>query len=112
MVLMSMITVPRFIAVNTPSGPASTSRTSGESGTMVTITSHCPATSAGDAAARAPAATSASTGPRLRLCTTRGNPALSRFSAIGFPIKPSPMNPTVVFTRPPRAGAAPLSPPP
>src|SRR3989442_3492827 len=53
------------------------------------------ATSAADAAAVAPAATTSSTGPRLRLCTTSRWPALIRFFAMGLPMTPSPINPIV-----------------
>src|SRR6202046_5577498 len=34
---------------------------------------------------------------RVRFHITTGNPALSRFPAMGVPINPSPMNPTVGF---------------
>jgi hypothetical protein len=95
MVLMSITMVPRWIALKTPFGPSSTSATSGESGTIVMIRVALFATSAGDAARSAPASTTSSTGPWLRLCATTGKPAFNRFFAMGRPISPSPMNPTV-----------------
>ena len=67
MLLMSMTIVPGCRAPKTPSGPSSTSSTSGESGTMVMTRVACRATSAGEVPRRAPAATSSSTGPWLRL---------------------------------------------
>ena len=54
-----------------PASPVSTSSTSAVSGTIVMTTVDWRATSAGEAAAVAPAAASSSTGPRLRLWTTR-----------------------------------------
>ncbi len=62
---------------------------------MVTMTRAAFATSAGEWAAVAPAATSSSTGPRLRLWTTRGKPFLRRLRAMGLPMRPNPMNPMV-----------------
>ncbi len=94
MVLMSTMTMPGRSWSNTPCGPASTCRTSGESGTIVITTSVRAATSAGVAASVAPAWTSASTGARLRLCTTSEKPPLMRLSAMGRPMRPRPMNPT------------------
>ena len=99
MVLVSIRIVPGCIALKTPSGPSSTNSTSGESGTIVKIRVARRATSAGDDALRAPAATRSSTGPGLRLLTTRGKPALSRFLAMGRPMRPSPINPTVSIIR-------------
>ena len=72
MLLVSMTMVPRCMALNTPSGPSSTCSTSGQSGSIVMMRVAWRATSAGDDAARAPAATRSSTGGRLRLCTTSG----------------------------------------
>ncbi len=92
---MSISTVPGRTPSNTPFGPASTSSTSGESGTIVMTTVASRATSAGLPATCAPARASVSTGPRLRLCTTSVWPALIRLSAIGRPIRPRPMKPTV-----------------
>ena len=70
MLLMSMTTARRCSPDTTPSAPVSTSSTSGVSGSIVMTTDACRATSAGDEAAFAPAATTSSTGPRLRLWTT------------------------------------------
>ncbi len=53
-----MISVPGLPFANTPPSPASTSRTSGESGTMTATTSASDTASATDAAARPPASTS------------------------------------------------------
>src|SRR3546814_18215265 len=43
-----------------------------------------------------PSAASASTGPRLRLCTVTAAPARWRLSAIGLPMRPSPIRPILV----------------
>ncbi len=72
MLLMSMTTALGRSAETTPCGPVRTSSTSGVSGSMVMTIGARRATSAGDPAAVAPDATSSSTGPRLRLCTTSG----------------------------------------
>ena len=50
MLLMSMMMVPGWSALNTPFGPSSTSSTSGESGTIVMMRVAWRATSAGDEA--------------------------------------------------------------
>ena len=98
MLLMSMITAPRWTADRTPSAPVRTSSTSLVSGSIVMITVDCRATSAGEAAAVAPAAATSSDAPRLRLCTINLCPALIRFFAMGLPITPSPTKPIVSLT--------------
>ncbi len=98
-VLMSISSVPGFAAVQTPSGPSSTASTSGESGTIVTTTSLARPTSAGEAATVAPSAARASMAGRLRLNTVTAKPAFSRFEAMGLPIRPSPITPTVCMRR-------------
>jgi hypothetical protein len=70
MLLQSMRIVPRWISLKTPAAPSSTCSTSGESGSIVMIRAAARATSAAEDARVAPAATSSSTGPGLRLCTT------------------------------------------
>ncbi len=72
MVDMSRRSSPRRAPSMMPSLPSATSSTSGEFGSIVISTSTCDATSRELEAALAPAPTSSSTGPRLRLCTTRG----------------------------------------
>jgi hypothetical protein len=62
---------PRRAPSTMPLGPSATSSTSGEFGSIVMSTSHCAATSLGEPAALAPALTISSTGPLLRLWTTR-----------------------------------------
>ena len=89
----SMMIVPGCSALKMPSGPSRTCSTSGESGSIVKMRVARRATSAGEAARSAPAATSSSTGAGLRLWTTNGKPAFSRFFAMGLPIRPRPMNP-------------------
>ena len=93
MLLMSMTMAPGCSADSTPSAPVSTRSTSGVSGSMVMTMVETRATSAGVAAAVAPAATSSSTAPRLRLWTVRWCPAVIRCLAMGLPMTPSPMNP-------------------
>src|SRR5499426_1529974 len=98
MLLMSMITAPRWTAGSIPSAPVRTASTSAVSGSIVITTVDCRATSAGEPAAVAPAAATSSVAPRLRLCTTSVCPALIRFFAMGLPMTPSPTNPIVSAT--------------
>src|SRR5207247_10541958 len=79
--------------------PASryTRRTISSLGRQVKTTSAAPATPLGEPPARAPgrrAAAAATVGSAS--CTTRATPALARFVAMGSPMVPSPMNPTVL----------------
>ena len=94
-VLESTMTVPVAMAAKTPPGPSRTFSTSGPSGSIVMRTVAALATSAGEPTAVAPSFTSSSTAPRLRLWTTTAKPFLSRLRAMGFPMRPRPMNPTV-----------------
>src|ERR1700738_326394 len=57
---------------------------------------HLAATASAEASTVAPAATSGATLAGLMSCTTSSNPALTRLSAIGPPILPSPIKPTVL----------------
>src|SRR5262245_2715333 len=98
-VLMSITSEPGAAPSAAPSAPSSTRSTSGVSGSIVTITSEARATSAGLEAHEAPSATSASTGGAGRECTGSGNPADSRWRAIGAPMTPRPTNPTRSVTR-------------
>src|SRR5258708_814790 len=95
MLLMSMRMVPGWMALKIPFVPSTTWATSAESGSIVMIRVARRATSSGDVARAAPVATSSSTGPGLRLCTTSGKPRLMRLAAMGLPMRPRPMNPTV-----------------
>lgn len=61
---------------------------------MVITTSDLPATSRGELAATAPAATSSFTGSGLRSCTARKYPDFIRLAAIGWPMLPRPINPS------------------
>ena len=79
-----------------PSSPSATPSTSGESGTMVMITSASRTASATEPAPWPPAATKASTGPELRLYPTTVWPAATRWPAIGAPMMPRPMNAMVL----------------
>ena len=94
MLLMSITTVPVAIVSRMPAGPAITASTSGVSGTIVMMMLACDATSAGELAAMAPAATSSVTAGVLRLNTTTEWPLASRCLAMGRPITPRPMKPT------------------
>jgi hypothetical protein len=87
-----MIKLPFAALSNTPPGPASTSSTSVESGTMVAMTSALSTASAMLAAPRPPASISAATASVPRLKPTTSKPARTRFAAIGRPMIPSPMN--------------------
>ena len=84
---MSTTSEPAAAPSATPSGPNSTASTSGVFGSIVIVTSDAPATSAGEEARAAPSDTSSSTGGAERECTVSGNPAASRFRAIGLPIR-------------------------
>src|SRR4051795_3119392 len=63
--------------------------------TMQIVRWHRAATASGEASTLAPAATSGSSWAGLMSCTTSSNPAFTRLSAIGPPILPSPINPTL-----------------
>ena len=93
----SMISAPARAWPNTPSSPARTFCTSGESGTIVATTSASRTASAMLAAPRPPAAASCSTRAGLRLYPVTSKPALTRLAAIGAPMMPSPMNPILVL---------------
>ncbi len=70
-VLMSTSSAPSLIPSRTPSSPATTASTSGESGSMVMTTSHASATSLGlPAAVALPSSASSSAFSGLRLWTT------------------------------------------
>src|SRR3954468_14229208 len=62
---------------------------------MQIVRSQAPATAAGEVSIAAPAATSGSSFFASMSCTTSEKPAFARLSAIGPPILPSPMNPTL-----------------
>src|SRR5262245_18146234 len=93
-VLVSITTRPRAAPVRTPSGPVTTSSTSGPSGRQVTTASAAAATAAGVSAARAPSSTRGSTRARRLPWTTTSWPALSRLRAMGAPMMPRPITPT------------------
>ena len=96
MVLMSTATRPGRAPLATPCAPSMTSRTSGASGTIEITTSAALATSAGLAAARAPAASNGCIDASRRDQTVRAWPCFSRFCAIGRPMMPKPTNPTFI----------------
>ena len=93
MVLMSMASWPERAPSTTPLGPSTTSRTSGESGSIVMTMSLCSATPFGEVPSLAPAAISSSIGGRDRECTLSSHPNWSRRNAIGLPMMPRPMKP-------------------
>ncbi len=70
--------------------------TSGVSDTMMKMISAFTATSATERQACAPASTSTSIVTGRRPCTHSACPARRRFSAIGRPMIPSPMNPSFI----------------
>ena len=100
MVLMSINTDPAAAPSITPSGPRITSSTSGESVSMVMVTSLAAAASAAEPARFAPAATSSSIRDAVRFHTVTSYPAFSRFLLMGLPMMPSPTNPilSVMFS--------------
>jgi hypothetical protein len=93
----SITSAPAGACSNTPPWPASTARTSGESGTIVATTSASLTAPAMSAAPRPPAATNCSTRAGLRLYPVTSKPALTRLAAIGAPMMTSPMNPIRVL---------------
>ena len=93
-VVMSIHTAPWRSAWNAPPRPIITASTCGGPGSIVTRTSHWAAVFGTDSAAIAPASTSGSTASARTSNTTTSKPARRRLSAIGAPIRPSPMNPT------------------
>src|SRR3989440_9640731 len=85
--------LPRLTACIAPFEPHKTSSSAGGSLTIVRRKSAAAATSCGDFAGFAPAATSSSAREAVRFHTVRECPALMRFMPMGRPIKPSPINP-------------------
>src|SRR2546421_4599812 len=85
--------LPRLSACMAPFEPHKTSSSAGGSLTMVRRKSEAAATSCGDFASFAPAATRSSAREAVRFHTVREYPALMRFMPMGRPIKPSPINP-------------------
>src|SRR5580704_10564313 len=77
-----------------PESPQRTPSRAGGSLTMVMSASEEPATSSGELASLAPAATSDSAREAVRFQTVKEYPAFKRFKPIGRPIRPSPINPT------------------
>src|ERR1700681_125859 len=76
-----------------PLGPQRISSRAGGSLTMVRRKSEAAATSCGDLASLAPAATSSSAREAVRFQTVREYPALMRYMLMGRPIRPRPMSP-------------------
>src|SRR5437899_1968674 len=85
--------LPRLTACIAPFEPHKTSSSAGGSLTIVRRKSAAAATSCGDFAGFAPAATNSSAREAVRFHTVREYPALMRFMPMGRPIKPSPINP-------------------
>jgi hypothetical protein len=84
-----------------PSGPRTSASTCGLPVTQSTMISASAAMARGLATSRAPRPTRSSTGARLRCAMTRsGNPLARMFLAMPWPIRPSPMKPTVLFAMP------------
>src|SRR5580700_9171771 len=77
-----------------PAPPQRTPSRAGGSLTMVMSRSDKLATSSGELASLAPAATSDSAREAVRFQTVKEYPAFKRFNPIGRPIRPSPINPT------------------
>src|ERR1700746_221632 len=101
MVLESIYVLPRRNPASAPSAPHKISSTAGGSLTIVISTSTCAVVSRGLAPNFAPSPTCSSARSFVRFQTTKGKPAFSRLPAIGVPINPNPINPTVGFISPP-----------
>ena len=97
MVEKSIQVAPAAAEARMPSSPSSTFSTSGESGTMVMMTSAPSTASAMVAAACPPASARASALAGVRLKPRTVKPALTRFLAMGRPMIPSPMNAIVLL---------------
>ena len=93
MVLMSMSTDPGAMPSITPSFPKTAASTWGEDTSMVITMSEQLAVSFDDLAAFAPTAANSHTGSGRISNTVTGYPFLTRLTAMGFPIAPSPINP-------------------
>src|SRR6202047_4892543 len=63
---------------------------------MESTNSELAASSRGDGASFAPAATSSSARDAVRFQTVKGKPAFNKFMPMGLPINPRPINPTFV----------------
>src|SRR5579859_2396000 len=100
-VVMSTTTVPSRAPWTAPSGPRITAFTAAESVTIVITKSAPSAAARGEAAWRAPAATSSAAFDGSRFHTARRFPASSSRRAIARPMIPRPMNPTLRAMRPP-----------
>ena len=98
-VLMSMTTEPASAPSATPFAPRMTSSTSGESFTIVIVNSLPSAASLADPAGFAPAATTSSIFDAVRFQHVTSKPFLTKFMHIGFPMRPRPMNPTLVIPK-------------
>ena len=94
-VLWSTTVAPRRAPCTIPCSPSVTSSTAFVSVTIVSVMSLRAATSAGDAAPWAPAATSGAMTSGRRAQTRTACPCLNRFLTIGAPIAPSPTNPSL-----------------
>ena len=99
-VLMHTTTCPGPAVRITPCSPAMTDSACAVVSTMTMVRSLAAATWSGEAATRAPRWRKASTFAATTSWTTRENPCLTRLSAIGPPMLPSPMNPTAPCMEP------------
>ena len=91
------MTLSRFAPSATPRAPNTTSSTASPSVTHSRTPSHCAASSAGDAAAVAPASSAGCSFTAFRPHTTTRCPAPINRSAIGKPMSPNPIQPNVAI---------------
>jgi hypothetical protein len=98
-VLWSITREPGASPSAAPPAPNSTCSTSASAVTMVISASQCAASAVGESNAAAPSPTSGAMLAGRRACTATGNPARSRFRAIGRPITPRPITPTRILGR-------------
>jgi len=92
-----MKSAPGLATVNALFTPASTSRTSGESGSIVAMTSASRTASATLSVPRTPAEANRCVFAGVRLKPMTSNPEAARCVAIGAPMMPRPMNATPVI---------------
>ena len=90
-------TAPAGTAAASPSAPPSSSSTWAVVRSIATTTSVSSATARADVAGTMPAAAAAATRPAAISKPTTTMPARRRFAAIGSPISPRPIHPTVLW---------------
>src|SRR6267378_4845918 len=105
MVLMQTTMCPGCALLMMPCSPVMTDSACVVVSTMQMVRATLAATASAEVARVAPRVFQTSALPGSMSCTTSEKPCLTRFSAIGPPMFPSPMNPTVPAITPPSLGS-------